>query len=84
LQLTGRTDPSGADETNTALAQRRVDAVAGWTESAGIRANRLIRNPVATSSPLDASDPAEKARINRSVSFKIEMTAVPASPGVQR
>jgi outer membrane protein OmpA-like peptidoglycan-associated protein len=84
LQLTGRTDPSGADETNTALAQRRVIAVAAWMESAGIADNRLIRNPVATSSPLDAADPAEKARINRSVSFKIETTPLPASPGVQR
>ena len=84
LQLTGRTDPSGADETNTALAQRRVDAVAAWLEAAGIQTKRLIRNPVATSSPLEAADPAEKARINRSVSFKAEMTPVQASPGAQQ
>jgi outer membrane protein OmpA-like peptidoglycan-associated protein len=83
LELTGRTDPSGADETNAALAQRRVDAVAAWMESAGIDAKRLIRNPVATSSPLDAIDPVEKARINRSVSFKVEMTAAQKSTGAQ-
>lgn len=80
LQLTGRTDPSGADETNTALAERRVDAVAALMASAGIDAKRIVRNPVATSSPLEASDPTEKARINRSVSFSVKMTTAQPSP----
>lgn len=83
LQLTGRTDPSGADETNAALAERRVNAVAAWLASTGINPRRLLRNPVATSSPLDATDPVEKARINRSVSFNVEMTAAQSSPGGQ-
>jgi outer membrane protein OmpA-like peptidoglycan-associated protein len=81
VELTGRTDPTGADETNAALAQRRVDAVANWLSSSGIDSRRLLRNPVATSSPLDANDPAERARINRSVSFKVEVTVAKATPG---
>jgi OOP family OmpA-OmpF porin len=84
LELTGRTDPTGADETNAALAERRVDAVASWLASSGIDARRLLRNPVATSSPLEASDPVERARINRSVSFKVDMTAAQATPGAHK
>jgi outer membrane protein OmpA-like peptidoglycan-associated protein len=84
LQLTGRTDPSGADETNAALAERRVDAVAKWLSSIGIDPSRLVRNPVATSSPLEAGDPAERARINRSVSFKVQATTAQATPGGQQ
>ncbi len=79
LQLTGRTDPSGADETNAALAQRRVDTVASWLESSGIDSRRLARNAIATSSPLEASDLSERARINRSVSFKVDLTAPSSS-----
>ena len=81
LQLTGRTDPSGADEANTALAEKRVDAVASWLTSSGVAASRLVRNAIATGSPLEASDPAERARINRSVSFKAVMAAVKSTPG---
>ncbi|HEY0243014.1 MAG TPA: OmpA family protein [Gemmatimonadaceae bacterium] len=69
LQLTGRTDPSGTDETNAALAGRRVAAVAGWFESSGISPSRLAHNAIATASPIAAPDSAERARINRSVSF---------------
>lgn len=81
LELTGRTDPTGADETNAALAERRVDAVASWLSSSGIDSKRLLRNPVATGSPLEASDPTERARINRSVSFKVALMAAQATPG---
>ncbi|MEO7366328.1 MAG: OmpA family protein [Gemmatimonadaceae bacterium] len=80
LQLTGRTDPSGADETNAALAERRIDAVAAWLESSGIAAGRIVRNAIATGSPLGGRDPAERARINRSVSFNVQMT-VQSTPG---
>jgi outer membrane protein OmpA-like peptidoglycan-associated protein len=81
VELTGRTDPSGADETNAALAQRRVDAVAGWLKSSGIESRRLISVPVATGNPLEASDASTRARINRSVSFKVGAAAAQSTPG---
>lgn len=75
LELIGRTDPSGADETNVALAQHRVDNVAAWLEAAGIEPSGITRNAVATTDPLTSGDPAERARINRSVSFKVALSA---------
>jgi OOP family OmpA-OmpF porin len=81
LTLIGRTDPTGADETNATLATKRVDAVAGWLEASGISATRLAHNAIATGSPLPAQDSTEKARINRSVSFNVSTTS--RTPGGQ-
>ena len=71
LELSGRTDPTGTDATNHALAQLRVSAVAGRLVSLGIATARIVQNPVATARPLAAADPHEKAKINRSVSFRV-------------
>lgn len=73
LTLIGRTDPTGTDETNQALAQWRVDHVAAIFASAGIRTDRVRGEPLATARPLPAADSVVQARINRSVSFEIEV-----------
>lgn len=80
LEIIGRTDPSGADETNAALARRRVDGVAAWLGSHGIDPARLVPNPVAARDPLAAADSATRARINRSVTFRVGRPA-PATSG---
>jgi outer membrane protein OmpA-like peptidoglycan-associated protein len=80
LRLVGRTDPTGTDETNQALAQWRVDHVAAIFASAGVRTERLRGEAVATARPLPAADSAQQARINRSVSFEIGVTARPRVP----
>ena len=80
LELSGRTDPTGTDATNHALAQLRVSAVAGRLVSLGIDAARIIQNPVATARPLAAADPQEKAKINRSVSFRVIVSVGPHVP----
>ena len=82
LELTGRTDPTGRDETNAALAEQRPAIVARWLESSGIPAGRIAQNPIATARPLTSPDSAEQARINRSVSFSVMMT--PSSPASGR
>jgi outer membrane protein OmpA-like peptidoglycan-associated protein len=80
LELIGRTDPTGRDETNAALAEQRPAAVSAWLESSGIRSQDLARNPIATRSPLTSPDSAEQARINRSVSFRITISPlIPAA-----
>ena len=81
LSLTGRTDPSGADATNAMLATQRVEVVAAFLESAGIQRSRVVTVPVATASPLTSPDPANQARINRSVSFGVELAAASSDPG---
>jgi outer membrane protein OmpA-like peptidoglycan-associated protein len=79
LTLVGRTDPTGSDETNQALAQWRVDRVAAIFAAAGVRTQRLRGEALATSRPLTSADREEQARINRSVSF--EVTVSPKSVG---
>ncbi len=80
LELSGRTDPTGTDATNHALAQLRPAAVAGLLVSSGVDAGRIVQNAVATASPLAALDPQEQARINRSVSFRVTVSAGPQAP----
>ncbi|MGH9203099.1 MAG: OmpA family protein, partial [Vicinamibacterales bacterium] len=80
LTLNGRTDPTGTNETNRALAQWRVDHVAAIFASAGVRTKRLRAEALATTRPLTAPDSVEQARINRSVSFEIDVLARPRVP----
>jgi OOP family OmpA-OmpF porin len=75
LTLVGRTDPTGSDQTNQALAQWRVDRVAAIFAESGVRAQRVRGEALATARPLESPDPVEQARINRSVSFEITVSA---------
>lgn len=84
LQLTGRTDPSGRDETNQTLAQRRVQNVGEILLAAGVPALRLKLDPVATARPLQAADATERARINRSVSFDVAVSGASLPAGGTR
>ena len=84
LSLTGRTDPTGADATNAALAAQRVEVVSEFFEASGVARTRLIPKPVATSDPLTSPDPENQRRINRSVSFGIELSATSSDSGGQQ
>ncbi|MGH7711276.1 MAG: hypothetical protein ACREOG_08325, partial [Gemmatimonadaceae bacterium] len=76
IELFGRTDPTGADSTNRSLAQLRVDRAARGLLSFGIPREIVAGQPIATDNPLEDSDPARRARINRSVAFNVEVQAV--------
>jgi OOP family OmpA-OmpF porin len=71
LTLLGRTDPTGTRERNASLAQWRIDGVRAILAGEGVRAELLHELALATARPLDAPDSAQRARINRSVSFEI-------------
>ena len=71
VQLTGRTDPTGADESNLTLARRRVERVSEILSAAGVAPSILKHDAAATARPLQAPDSSEQARINRSVSFDV-------------
>jgi outer membrane protein OmpA-like peptidoglycan-associated protein len=75
LTLLGRTDPTGTRERNASLAQWRIDRVRAILAGAGVRAEHLREVALATARPLDAPDSAQRARINRSVSFEIAVSA---------
>ena len=72
LTIIGRTDPTGTNETNQALAQWRVEHVTAIFAALGVRPDYVRGEALATSRPLSAADSVEQARINRSVSFEVE------------
>ena len=77
VDLLGRTDPTGRDETNQSLAQLRIDAVIQLLAALGIPTTILHGRPLATSRPLWAAIADERALINRSVSFEAVLTTGP-------
>ncbi|HEX6316407.1 MAG TPA: hypothetical protein VFZ73_16165 [Gemmatimonadaceae bacterium] len=77
VALVGRTDPTGSNETNQALAQWRVDHVAAIFAASGIPGALMTLEALATEQPLTATDGVSQARINRSVSFQVDIDAPP-------
>jgi OOP family OmpA-OmpF porin len=75
LTLLGRTDPTGTERRNASLAQWRIDRVRAILAGEGVRAEHLREMALATARPLDAPDSAQRARINRSVSYEIALSA---------
>jgi OOP family OmpA-OmpF porin len=73
--LLGRTDPSGTMERNASLAQWRIDRVRAILAGAGVRDGQIRERALATERPLDAPDSTVRARINRSVSYEIAVSA---------
>jgi outer membrane protein OmpA-like peptidoglycan-associated protein len=73
LELIGRTDPSGADSTNRALSRSRAEAVLAALVGRGVARDAIHLTAAGTTDPLTAGDPAERARINRSVSFVVSL-----------
>jgi OOP family OmpA-OmpF porin len=71
LVLTGRTDATGAEATNRDLSQRRVDAVRSALGPLGVASIAGVE-ALSSSKPLPAGSAADRARLNRSVSFSIE------------
>jgi outer membrane protein OmpA-like peptidoglycan-associated protein len=73
LELVGRADPSGADSTNRALSRSRAEAVRAALVARGVSLDALHLTAAGTTDPLAAAEPAERARINRSVSFVVSL-----------
>jgi OOP family OmpA-OmpF porin len=73
LELVGRTDLTGADSTNRALSRSRAEAVLAALVARGVARDAIHLTAAGTTDPLTAADPAERARINRSVSFVVSL-----------
>ena len=71
LRLAGRSDPTGGEALNRDLSRRRVEAVAVVLARTGI-ATLAGADALGSSNPLDDGTAADRARLNRSVSFSIE------------
>jgi OOP family OmpA-OmpF porin len=77
LELVGRTDPTGTDAANQELSRNRADAVLRLLAARGVPRSATLVTAVGTSRPLPGDDPAERARINRSVSFQVSLGLEP-------
>ncbi|HYL29830.1 MAG TPA: OmpA family protein, partial [Gemmatimonadales bacterium] len=84
LELVGRTDLSGSDAANQALSRVRAEAVLAALAAGGVPAAAMRATGAGTGAPLAADDPAERARINRSVSFTVRLGWGAASSGESR
>jgi outer membrane protein OmpA-like peptidoglycan-associated protein len=73
LELIGRTDPTGSDSANQALSRNRAEAALGVLAARGVPAEVARVSAAGTTRPLPADDPAERARVNRSVSFLVSL-----------
>ena len=73
LELAGRADQTGPDSTNQALSRYRAEAVLGALAARGVPRSAASLRAIGTSRPLQSSDPEERARINRSVSFHVSL-----------
>lgn len=71
LELTGRTDPTGTEETNRSLSERRAERIVTELASRGIPRDRMRAVAAGFSEPLSGADAAETARINRSVTIGV-------------
>jgi OOP family OmpA-OmpF porin len=73
LELIGRADTTGTESGNQTLSSMRVDAVRARLVSLGVPPEGVDATGIGTSQPLPAPDEAERARINRSVSFIVHL-----------
>jgi outer membrane protein OmpA-like peptidoglycan-associated protein len=73
LELVGRTDPTGSDSTNRALSRDRAEMVRALLVQRGASSGAVRVSEAGTVRPLEAADSAERARINRSVSFVVSL-----------
>ncbi len=73
LDLIGRTDPTGTDATNQALSRLRGEAVGTRLAALGVPAGLITAIGVGIVQPLDEPNPADRARVNRSVSFVVRL-----------
>jgi len=74
LNIVGRTDTTGSNETNRLLSQQRADGVRSILAGRGIQGVAMNAFGVGTSDPLSSTSAIDQARINRSVSFLVRVT----------
>jgi outer membrane protein OmpA-like peptidoglycan-associated protein len=84
VHIVGRADPTGVESDNLELSRRRATAVRDRLIAAGARAAMIAVDATGSSDPLSADSPAERARLNRSVSFTVQAQPSTRAPGAER
>ncbi len=73
LELVGRTDSTGSEETNLQLSGRRADAVLAALVERGLEPHAVSVVGLGISDPLPGAEGTDPGRLNRSVSFSISL-----------
>ncbi len=73
IELSGRADPTGMDSTNQSLSADRAAVVRAALLRAGFPAAVLSTQALGATALLAADDAAVRARLNRSVSFRVSV-----------
>jgi outer membrane protein OmpA-like peptidoglycan-associated protein len=84
LHIVGRADPTGVESDNLELSRRRANAVRDRLVAAGAHAAMIAVDATGSSDPLPADSPAERARLNRSVSFTVQAQPSTRATGAER
>ena len=74
LELMGRTDTTGSNETNQLLSQSRAAGVLRALQTRGVPPATVTDVGIGTSDPIPSDDPEERATLNRSVSLRVTVT----------
>jgi OOP family OmpA-OmpF porin len=81
LRIVGRTDSNGATETNQQLSRDRAAAVGRALAARGVATEAMETVGVGSSRPILGDDPADAARLNRSVSFEVGLALATMTRG---
>lgn len=71
IQLEGHTDPAGNPEANMRLSQARVESVAEYLSSNGLKKNRISTKAFGGTQPLTTETTDEAKRLNRRVEVRL-------------
>jgi len=71
VEITGHTDSSGSEATNTALSQARANAVAAYLVAGGIAAGRISASGAGSAQPLTDDRTPQGRRINRRIDIEL-------------
>ncbi|UCG87154.1 MAG: OmpA family protein [Gemmatimonadota bacterium] len=82
LNILGRTDTTGSNETNRVLSQERARNVVALLASLGIAEDMMSGVGIGTTDPIVTGDPVSTARVNRSATFVVEFR--PDTGGARR
>jgi OOP family OmpA-OmpF porin len=84
LHVVGRADPTGVESDNLELSRRRANAVRDRLVAAGARQSLITVDATGSTDPLPADSPNERARLNRSVSFRVQAQPSTRAVGAER
>ena len=80
LSVIGHTDSSGIEGTNQVLSNQRAAAVATILVRAGVPKEVVVSHGAGTTQPVRTEDTEEGRHLNRSVTFRVQLSPVRPTP----